>query len=87
MTDLMNNLYEFLTRHYISGMAQDPEYAKALGYAEAKQALLDQQLDDSQRRLLQGLLDEVELAHSMEQACLFRATLSLSRELSGLVRG
>lgn len=86
MNDLTNALYEFLTEHYIHGILQDPEYAAALGYAETKQELLNLQLTEDQRRLLQSMLDELNLAHTMEQKRLFLAALSLSRELAGLVR-
>ena len=47
---------------------------------------LSRQLNDSQRQLLTGMLAELRLAHTMEQMRLFRATLALSRELSGLVQ-
>lgn len=86
MTELTDVLYDFLQKRYISGIIQDPEYEKAIGYAEAKQELLSRQLDENQRWLLEGLLDEINLAHAMEQMRLFQATLSLCRELSGLVR-
>ena len=86
MNDLTNALYEFLTEHYIHGIIQDPEYATAIGYAEAKQELLCRQLTEDQRRLFQSMLKELNLAHTMEQMRLFHATLALSRELAGLVR-
>jgi hypothetical protein len=86
MNNLTNALYEFLTKHYIHGILQDPEYTAAIGYAEKKQELLSRQLTEEQRWLLKELLDEITLAHVMEQERLFRAALALSRELSVLVR-
>ena len=86
MTELINALYNFLQDHYLSGISQDPDYEKAIGYAETRQELLSRQLNDSQRQLLTGMLAELRLAHTMEQMRLFRATLALSRELSGLVQ-
>ena len=86
MTELTNSLYEFLTKHYIHSIIQDPEYEKAVGYAEAKQELLSCQLNEDQRQLLKSMLDEINLAHTMECFRIFQATLALSRELTGLVR-
>lgn len=85
MSELTDTLFEFLTNHYIHGIIQDPEYEKAVGYAQARQELLSSQLDEEQRGLLKGMLDEISLAHHMEQRQLFRAALTLSRELAGLV--
>ena len=86
MTELTNALFNFLNSHQHPGLWNDPEYEKTVGYAEAKQELLFQQLNEDQRRLLSEMLDEFELAHHMEKVCLFQAALSLCRELSGLVR-
>ena len=85
MSELTDTLFEFLSKHYIHGIIQDLEYEKAVGYAEAKQELLSSQLDEEQRSLLKGMLDEISLAHHMEQRRLLRATLSLTPELSRLV--
>lgn len=85
MSELTDTLFEFLTSHYIHGIIQDPEYEKAVGYAQARQEMLSSQLDEEQRELLKGMLDEISLAHHMEQRRLFRAALTLSRELAGLV--
>lgn len=85
MTELINTLYNFLTHHSSAGIWNDPEYENAVACAEKKQTLLDQQLNENQRRLLRELLDELELAHHMEKTQLFQASLALNRELSGLI--
>ena len=86
MTALTNVLFEFLTRNCIPSICADPEYETAKCYAAEKERLLRSQLDEPQQQLLQDLLDNLRLAHFFEQEYIFQATLSLSRELTGLVR-
>jgi len=86
MTELANALYEFVTSHYLPGICNDPEYTKAQDYAETKKALLNSQLNESQREILSDLLDDINLACAIRSEYIFQAALALSRELSGLVR-
>lgn len=86
MTDLTNALFQFLNTRQYSGLLQDPEHQKAKGYAEAKRELLSSCLDKRQRQLLDDLMEKLKLVHFFEQEYIFQATLSLGRELSGLVR-
>lgn len=85
MTDLTNALFEFATRHYIPGICVDPEYEQARKYAQEKERLLNSQLNEHQRQLLQDLLSDLRLAHFFEQEYIFQAALALSQELTGLV--
>ena len=81
MTDLMNALYEYLADH--TSIWNDLQYQSSNRCASAKQ----KQLDSQQRQLLDDLLIELQIAHSLELKHTFQKTLSLSRELSSLVRG
>ena len=85
MNDLMNALYEYLADH--TSIWNDLQYQASNRCASAKQKQLDSQLNDQQRQLLDDLLIELQIAHSLELKHTFQKTLSLSRELSSLVRG
>ena len=85
MTDLMNALYDYLADH--TGIWNDLQYQDSTRCASAKQTQLESQLNDRQRQLLEDLLIELQIAHSLELERIFQNTLTLSRELSSLVRG
>lgn len=86
MTDLMLALYEFATSRRMGGLMEDPEYADFSRCAKLQEQKLRARLDDSGKRNLDDLLGELDLEHSVEQEAIFRAALSLSQELNGLLR-
>ena len=84
MTDLMLALYEFTLARRMGHLSEDPEYDDFVRCASLQEQRLRSHLDDAGLQTLDNLLDELRLQHSAEQEVLFRAALSLSRELNGL---
>ena len=86
MTDLMLALYEFTASRRIGCLMEDPEYADFSRCAKLQEEKLRSRLDTGGKQNLDDLLGELELERSIEQEAMFRAALSLSRELNGLLR-
>jgi len=86
MTDLMLALYEFTLARRMGHLSEDPEYDDFVRCAGLQEQRLRARLDEAGSKNLDALLDELRLQHSTEQEVLFRAALSLSRELNGLLR-
>lgn len=86
MTDLMLALYEFTLARRMGHLSEDPEYSDFVRCAGLQEQRLRARLDEAGSKNLDVLLDELRLQHSTEQEVLFRAALSLSRELNGLLR-
>ena len=86
MTDLMLALYEFTLAHRMGPLAEDPEYDDFVRCAGLQEQRLRARLDDTGTQNLDDFQNEVRLQHSTEQEVLFRAAVSLSRELNGLLR-
>ncbi len=86
MTDLMLALYQFTLAHRMGHLSEDPEYDDFVRCAGLQEQRLRTQLDEAGSQTLDNLLDELRLQHSAEQEVLFRAALTLSRELNGLLQ-
>ena len=86
MTDLMLALYEFAVSRRMGYLMEDPEYADFSRCAKLQEQKLRARLDEAGRQNLDDLLQELREEHSVEQEAMFQAALSLSRELTGLVR-
>ena len=86
MTDLMLALYKFTASRRMGHLMEDPEYADFSRCAKLQEQKLRARLDDGGKQNLDDLLGELELERGVEQEAMFRATLSLSRELNGLLQ-
>lgn len=86
MTDLMLALYQFTLARRMGPLSEDPEYSDFVRCSGLQEQRLRARLDEAGAQTLDDLLDELRLQHSAEQEVLFRAALSLSRELNGLLR-
>jgi len=86
MNDLMRSLYEHVCHRHMTGVWYEPECKEYVNCAERKENALRQHLDKDGQRLLDELYDQLSCQHSLELEILFQVTLSLSRELSGLLR-
>lgn len=86
MNDLLTTLYEFLSQRRMGQVWDDPEYSTCRSYANLHEKALRARLDPECTQLLEDLLYELSCQHAVELETIFRATLSLSRELGGLVR-
>lgn len=86
MTDLMLALYEFTVSRRMGYLMEDPEYADFSRCAKLQEEKLRTRLNDAGKQNLDDLLGELELERGAEQEAMFRAALSLSRELNGLLR-
>ena len=85
MTDLMSDLYHFVLHRRMGGCWDDPDYADFTRCARAQEAMLRTRLDARSIDILDALLGELANVHAVEQECLFRAALSLYRELHGIL--
>ena len=86
MNDLTNALYEFVTTRRMGRVFDDPEYRSITSSAQGKENRLRELLDREGNRLLTDLLNEQTLQNAVEMETMFRATVTLCRELGQMVR-
>lgn len=85
MTDLMENLYEFLIRQRVDALLANTEYPDFAACQALQEEKLRAMLNENGQALLDDLLTELSFQHSAELEAMFRASMGLCRELSGLV--
>jgi len=87
MDDLTKCLYEFACAKRLGSLSEDEEYQETLENVSQQRKRVAAHLDEEQQMELRMLIDNVTSQGNIEGEYLFQAALSLSRELSGLVRG
>lgn len=87
MDDLTRCLYEFVCEKRLGRLSEDKEYIESVLCTERLEEQVASYLDGEQQRELRALIDTLSAQGDVTGEHLFQAALSLSRELSGLVRG
>jgi len=85
MTDLMENLYEFLIRQRVDALLANTEYPDFAACQALQEEKLRAVLDEDGKKHLDSMLLELSNQHTAELEAVFQASLVLCRELSGLV--
>ena len=87
MDDLTRCLYEFVWEKRMGSLSEDEEYAEAVRGVSLQRDKVASYLDERQQLELRTLVETLAAQGDIANEHLFQAALSLSRELSGLVRG
>lgn len=86
MDDLMKCLYELVMERRMGALELDQEYRDSVRTVSMQEKKLWEQLNEDQRQEVELLMMEVTNQNIIEQEYLFRASLTLARELNALVR-
>ena len=81
MSDLIRWLCLYAQENLMGALWSDGEYQTCLQAAEACVDRLERQLDPEGKKTLRELMDQSAFQSGLEQEYLFRAALSMAREL------
>ena len=82
MTELMSDLYSFVTTHKVNGAWDDPEYRESCSCAQRQEKRLRDMLDGDALQVLDDMIQEQTLQHCIELELLFQGTVALCRDLN-----
>lgn len=85
MTDLMDNLYEFLITQRVDALLANTEYPDFSACQALQEEKLRTVLDEDGKKYLDSMLLELSNQHTAELTALFQASVALCRELNGLL--